>query len=74
MLALIGIFFIVYSWASGLMDWVVFLATSLVQGGVWITRLALVPVFRLWLGLKTSNTESVGPAPLQTHLNSQLRI
>lgn len=74
MLALFGIFFIVISWASALMDWVVFLATSLVQAGVWVTRRALLPVWSLWLGLKTSNTESVGPAPLQTHLNSQLRI
>jgi hypothetical protein len=74
MLALIGIFFIVFSWASGLMDWVVFLATSLVQAGVWVTLRALLPVWSLWLGLKTSNTESTGPTSLQTHLNSQLRI
>lgn len=74
MLALFGIFFIVMSWASGLMDWVVFLATSLVQAGVWVTRRALLPVWSLWLGLKKSNTESAGPTPLQTHLSSQLRV
>ena len=44
MLALFGIFFIVMTWASGLMDWVVFLATSFVQAGVWVTRRALLPV------------------------------
>ena len=74
MYPLIYTLLIVMSWASGLIDWVVFLATSLVQAGVWVTRRALLPVWSLWLGLKTSNVESSGPASLETHMNSQLRI
>jgi hypothetical protein len=74
MLALFGIFFIVISWASGLMDWVVFLATGLAQAGVWVTRRALLPVWSLWLGLKTSKLENSNPASFQTHMSSQLRI
>ena len=74
MLALFGIFFIVISWASGLLDWIVFLATSIAQAGVWVTRRALLPVWSLWCGLKTAGLESTGPAHLQTHLKTQIRL
>ncbi len=69
-----GIFFIVFSWASGLIDWIVFLATCYVQAGVWVTRRALLPVWSLWVGLKTSSTDLAVSAPVQTHYSSQLRI